>query len=622
MPPGLRNNRRAVRVFERVKLMTDVVAIELDEDQRRVVEADAEARLVVLAGAGQGKTEVVASRIAHLIDSDGLSASSEILVLSFSRAAVHAVRTRLADRDATATANVRTFDSFASVLLLEEDQEPTGSFEQRIRQATELLRTAVDTPFLLDDLRHVILDEVQDLVGDRAVFVLAVLKHLAGEAGFTVLGDPLQGIYDFVLDESENATTFNDVLAALETDFDAQRLNLTGNYRARGEGPLRVAQAANALRSASGPADALQTLDSLEASLPRRSEIDDWHFLDTYPGRSAVLCRSNADVMRVSREMSAQGVRHVVRRQAQDFGAARWIAASLSALAGPVETRDAVESALFGAATVDTPDGAWYLLKAAEGDFRKYSQLNMGRLRTRVGSGSVPLTLTQGDDAAITVSTVHRAKGLEFENVLIVDQRYPSDDEDQWQDVRRRYVALSRARDNVELVDIRRSRSSIRSEEWLDERLVESAGPMGKRRARAIEFRSGDVYSDRPVAGGNMDASTIQKTLADLPNGAIVDGVIDVELSNRERPVYSLVVDGNPIGRTGESFGDDFAKAFKVRRGVWPAEISDLMLVSVETTTGDPRLSEQAGVGPGGFWLVPRVVGLAKPIWEVMERVG
>jgi DNA helicase II / ATP-dependent DNA helicase PcrA len=112
--------------------------ITLNAAQLAVAEAPIDSRRLVIAGAGQGKTEVVAARIGFLVDAEELSASSEILVLSFSRAAVTAVRTRLQARDVPA-ANVRTFDSFAGQLLLDAETEPAGSYEARIRQATLLL---------------------------------------------------------------------------------------------------------------------------------------------------------------------------------------------------------------------------------------------------------------------------------------------------------------------------------------------------------------------------------------------------------------------------------------------------------------------------------------------------
>lgn len=112
-------------------------------------------------------------------------------MLSFSRAAVSAVRARLELRE-VAAANVRTFDSFAGQILLDADIEPIGSYEARIRQATRVLNESDEIPFEVESLRHVVMDEVQDLVGDRADFVLALLRRLDSDVGVTALGDPLQ----------------------------------------------------------------------------------------------------------------------------------------------------------------------------------------------------------------------------------------------------------------------------------------------------------------------------------------------------------------------------------------------------------------------------------------------
>lgn len=163
---------------------------------------------------------------------EGLTASDEILVLSFSRAAVSAVRTRLEMRDAAAP-NVRTFDSFASILLLGADIQPEGSFDARIRRATQLLKEADKAPDEIEPLRHVVLDEVQDLVGDRSDFVLAILNWLDDDAGITALGDPLQGVYDFQLEDSLSKTTAEDFFDSLKGSFGCETVGLGRNYRAR-----------------------------------------------------------------------------------------------------------------------------------------------------------------------------------------------------------------------------------------------------------------------------------------------------------------------------------------------------------------------------------------------------
>jgi DNA helicase-2/ATP-dependent DNA helicase PcrA len=591
----------------------------LDDAQRRVVDAPADARLMVEAAAGSGKTEVVAARVARLSADEGLSATAEILVLSFSRAAVHAVRTRVSEGD-IAEANVRTFDSFAAELLTDLGIEPQGSYDQRIRQATAALDPEHEPPALITDLAHVIIDEVQDLVGDRAEFVLAILGHMEQHAGITVLGDPLQGIYDFVLEDSRSTMTFDAFYKTLTDRFGLRRMSLDHNYRARGADCLRLAEVVKALRLETDAERALHILSAFECSLPEVDRPSDWSFVKSYPGRTAVLCRSNADVLRVSRSMAGQNVRHTVRRPTRSSGAARWIAPGLGHLEGPLVAQSDVESALRAKLAELEATDAWYLLKLAEGRSRNQHQIDLGRVRAKVNAAAMPMALTQGDECDLIVSTVHRAKGLEFDNVVIVASDMRFDDDESWAGIRRSYVALSRARDRIVLARPIRATSSIREFDWFPDRLQERVGKSGHTRARAMEFHRSDVYSDRPSAGTGHAASTAQRVLEVAQSGSAVEGTLDTVLSDQERPIYNLTIDGLSIGRTTDDFGSAFAKLFKIKPGTWPAELVDLMLASVETIAGDPRFTEEAGLGAGGFWLLPRVVGLAKPLWDVMEE--
>lgn len=97
-------------------------APKLDESQRAVASLPADARTIVIAGAGQGKTELVAARLDFLVADEGLSPFDEVLVLSFSRAAVQAVRQRLQDTHSASQVSVRTIDSFATHLLFEAER--------------------------------------------------------------------------------------------------------------------------------------------------------------------------------------------------------------------------------------------------------------------------------------------------------------------------------------------------------------------------------------------------------------------------------------------------------------------------------------------------------------------
>jgi DNA helicase II / ATP-dependent DNA helicase PcrA len=600
--------------------------IVLNDAQQLVVEAPIEERLLVIAGAGQGKTEVVALRIDHLVKQEDLSASAEILVLSFSRAAVTAVKTRLSAREVPA-ANVRTFDSFAGQLILGADEEPTGPFEARIRRATQVLREATETPDPIIDLRHVVIDEVQDLVGDRADFVIEILRAVGDDVGITALGDPLQGIYDFQLSESRSKTSSTAVRHALQYEFGCTEVELAQNYRARGKDPKRVVKLGERLRAMTDPEAANGLIADLESALLDLGEIDEWADLVSKDGiRTAVLCASNPDVLRVSRYLGNSEIRHAVRRQAQDFGAANWIGRSLTSISGQTIDRSEVEAALAQMLDDAEIEQAWFLLKSVAADKRGRDALNLRRLRTSIRTNMLPLTLTEPDSANVIVSTVHRAKGLEFDRVFLVAPNYEHEDADEWEIIRREYVALSRARDEIYICWLPQARSSFETMRWLPGRRVERVynRKTGKKRVKAFEFLYDDVDVTEPAAGGGVDAAGAQENLQDNDQvGAAVEAVLDQETSTPEMPSYLLTSeDGCLLGRTSESFNAAFNSAFGRRGGgVFPGRLFGLTLVSVETVAGEPRKTERLEVGSSGLWLAPRITGLVEPDWKTMEEV-
>lgn len=585
--------------------------MELDESQRAVAEADADARLLVTAGAGQGKTEVVASRIQYLVEEKELSASTEIMVLSFSRAAVQAVRSRLDAREIART-DVRTFDSFASYLLSQNDIEPVGSYDNRVRHATGLLTRSHDIDGI-EELAHVVLDEVQDLVGDRAEMVLALLRRLDESAGFTALGDPLQAIYDFTLADSRSKMTSGEFADRLIKEFGASSATLQRNYRARGKFPRDVIGLGNVIRD-EAEVDASRTMTDFENTLPHTGEIKNWEFLTGNTGRTAILCLSNGEALRISRFLSEQCVDHVVRRPAQDFGAARWIAEVFSGMAGPDVARADVESVIETKLSERLRDEAWYLLKGAEGSNRM-NQLNLSRLRSMITAGSIPLTLTEPDRASVIVSTIHRAKGLEFERAYFVHPNHPVGDQREWPALRQKYVALSRARDDIAVLDIPESKGFSWFEARNGRQRERRKSKQGKKYTAAIEFGAKDVCDSAPV-GGAARAAEIQRNLIEVRPGESVTGTFEPDHSTDDEPVFVLRSrDGREIGTTSKRFGQAIAYDFGYwfRDGWEGVGIEGLRLVSVETVAGDPRLTEQSKLGSSGFWLVPRVFGLITP---------
>src|ERR1700728_3329823 len=99
----------------------------LNPQQREAV-ASTEGPLLILAGAGSGKTRVITHRIAHIITTRNV-APSAILAVTFTNNAAADMRSRVAallrDVSLPSIPTVSTFHSFC-VRLLRRDGEPLG----------------------------------------------------------------------------------------------------------------------------------------------------------------------------------------------------------------------------------------------------------------------------------------------------------------------------------------------------------------------------------------------------------------------------------------------------------------------------------------------------------------
>src|ERR1700693_5819671 len=96
--------------------------LKLNDAQRRAI-THGDGPLLVIAGAGTGKTRVITERIRHLLESDESLLGENILALTFTKKAMGEMKRRVvkAAGERAKDVMVATFHSFCETLLKEVD---------------------------------------------------------------------------------------------------------------------------------------------------------------------------------------------------------------------------------------------------------------------------------------------------------------------------------------------------------------------------------------------------------------------------------------------------------------------------------------------------------------------
>ena len=191
------------------------------ETQLKVIESNKKSRIKVIAGAGTGKTEVACSRIAYLIDECSID-PSQILIVSFTRTAVKEIKDRidakLESSDNSYGLKICTIDQHAwsirygyhegdykSLFGEVGDSKNESSYDHSINDAGKRIKENKQiVKNELSQLRHIIIDEAQDITGFRSDFLKIILSSVVKDCGITIFGDPAQAIYGFTNEKENN----------------------------------------------------------------------------------------------------------------------------------------------------------------------------------------------------------------------------------------------------------------------------------------------------------------------------------------------------------------------------------------------------------------------------------
>lgn len=611
----------------------------LTDEQLAVVEQPWDARVLVTAGAGAGKTHTLVRRLDALCgheDPEQALEAAEILVLTFSRAAARELRERISRHGERAhRVRARTFDAWAYEVLLQahpDDEWGTVGFDARIATATRAIENGALEIGDAVPPAHVVIDEVQDLLGGRRELVETLLDRYQDSCGFTLVGDAAQSVYGFQIDNlSERADEtgrFFDWLRCSYPD-DLVGLHLTRNFRATTTEAGVALALGPRLQQLSDPDEAGTLYDELRDLLLDPANgmggLDDEFTLDGLRDLSdtcAVLTRDNQQALVVSDLLHAHGIDHRLRRPLEERPVPYWVAELLRRTEANVLTEDRFRTLLAEIPFPYEPDvSLWTVLRrAARGAGR--GVLDLDRLRRAVAQGGFPDEAADPETARIVVSTVHRAKGLEFDRVIVLTpptlaelrKRY-QDELDLPAEARALYVAMTRARQDLyhvappELPLFRRAGGRHHGRRYL--------GSWRSYDRYGIVAEPGDVSRDDPP-GQETDAVATQAYLLDQVRPGqevLLRRRHSLPMDETESPPYALVHEGREIGEASLRFREELFQVQKVNRAWdpwWPDEIHGLRIDTLETVTGSTAASANAGLGERGVWIVPRITGLGR----------
>ena len=466
--------------------------------QRSIVADDREqTNVLVLAGPGSGKTRVLVHRIAYLVRVRREDPRS-IIALAYNRHAAVEIRRRLAELIGDDARGVMVFTCHALAMRLvgasfsgRANRLNERDFQQVLQQATALLRGEGLPPDeadeyrsrLLSGFRWILVDEYQDIGLEQYELISALAGRTLAEEddklSLFVVGDDDQNIYAF------NGSSV-EFIRRFEADYGAKPAFLTENYRCTSH----IISAANAVVQ---PArQRMKTMHPIAIDRGRAKEPPGggWAALDPV-GRGRVQMLSAGDNPISQAQVAVAEFERLAGLTTDwDWSACAVVARDWSYL-DPVRSLCELQGIPVEMANEDF-SGFWHLRETrALRDWLHGRDSNLVRSRDLVDwMAERPKTQwvalleeavteygleTAGAETSLDffiewlaewgrefrrrpggllLTTAHRAKGLEFDHVVVLDGAWDRIGQGEDRDSPRRlyYVAMTRARETLTLM--------------------------------------------------------------------------------------------------------------------------------------------------------------------------
>ncbi len=406
---------------------------------------DTSKHAAVLAGPGSGKTKVLVHKLAASYLLENLK-HEQILMLTFSRSAVTEFKKRLYTLigNAAAFIEIKTFHSYCFDLL--------GKIGD-LRQSDNIIRSAI-TSIREDKVEPnriakllLLIDEAQDMSADEYELI-QLLARQNENMRIILVGDDDQNIYEFRLSSSKYLETFI-------TRDQTQRYDLLDNFRSdrslvefsnRYVATIRKRLKTMPIVSVSGQEGVVSIIECKNGHLSEA--VAGQVATAELTGTTGVLCQLNQEAAEICSLLRKQNVNARLIQSNEGCG-----------LMNVVEVRafvDMIQNDNVVTISKESWDEAkrkckqqfqrshWMpMMQRLWKNFEEANQrdLYVSDLVSFVKESKLEDFIYEQSDAVL-VSTYHKSKGREFDNVFITVTRPPGKDEEK----RALYVAMTRAK--------------------------------------------------------------------------------------------------------------------------------------------------------------------------------
>ena len=327
---------------------------------------------------------------------------------------------------------------------------------------------------------------------------------------------------------------------------------------------------------------------------------------------SALLTRTNGQALVLSRALFEAAIPHRYQRRGDEKAAPAWLSELTAGISETHVTRSMLETRLerISVTISVSPDTLYGLLRALGPGYGR--EIDLRQIADRVREENLPEGLNDVPPSPVVVSTIHRAKGLEFDRVLVTGPQ-DRDAGDLGEENRLLYVALSRARREIFHVD--GPNTAGLSRDHASRRWTRRGIGSAQWRVREFEVTGRDTHSLHPAGAWLLpvdvgDTQEYLRTMVKLGDPVILRR-LDQQPRGHAASYYSICHNDHAVGLTSEEFGLGLERTLRVHsRTALPWQIDSLHVELVDTVAGLPSVGQAHGLGHSGLWLRVRVFGL------------